>query len=38
MVEVEVAALAADQSIQLHRDPQAPTRARRAVTRLLSAP
>ncbi|MGW3662459.1 TetR/AcrR family transcriptional regulator [Streptomyces sp. NPDC005141] len=30
--------LAADQSIQLHRDPQAPTRARRAIARLLIAP
>ncbi|WP_406369386.1 TetR/AcrR family transcriptional regulator [Streptomyces sp. NBC_00647] len=30
--------LAADQSIQLHRDPQAPTRTRRAIARLLIAP
>ncbi|MFD9465901.1 TetR/AcrR family transcriptional regulator [Streptomyces sp. NPDC060027] len=30
--------LAADQSIQLHRDPLAPTRARRAIARLLIAP
>ncbi|MGW7610162.1 TetR/AcrR family transcriptional regulator [Streptomyces sp. NPDC054766] len=30
--------LAAGQSIKLHRDPQAPTRARRAIARLLIAP
>ncbi|NMI56139.1 MULTISPECIES: TetR/AcrR family transcriptional regulator [unclassified Streptomyces] len=36
--ELNGVALAANQSIQLHRDPQAPTRARRAVARLLSAP
>ncbi|WP_028799475.1 TetR/AcrR family transcriptional regulator [Streptomyces sp. 142MFCol3.1] len=36
--ELNGVALAANQSIQLHRDPQAPTRARRAVARLLIAP
>ncbi|MGW1760012.1 TetR/AcrR family transcriptional regulator [Streptomyces mirabilis] len=36
--ELNGVALAANQSIQLHRDPQAPTRARRAVARLLGAP
>ncbi|WP_330302337.1 MULTISPECIES: TetR/AcrR family transcriptional regulator [unclassified Streptomyces] len=36
--ELNGVALAADQSIQLHRDPQAPTRARRAIARLLIAP
>ncbi|WP_345658404.1 TetR/AcrR family transcriptional regulator [Streptomyces siamensis] len=36
--ELNGVALAANQSIQLHRDPLAPTRARRAVARLLIAP
>jgi hypothetical protein len=36
--ELNGVALAASQSIQLHRDPQAPTRARRAIARLLIAP
>jgi len=36
--ELNGVALAADQAIQLHHDPQAPTRARRAVARLLIAP
>jgi hypothetical protein len=36
--ELNGVALAANQSIQLHRDPQAPTRARRAIARLLIAP
>ncbi|MEU8979282.1 TetR/AcrR family transcriptional regulator [Streptomyces sp. NPDC058467] len=36
--ELNGVALAANQSIQLHRDPQAPTRARRAIARLLVAP
>lgn len=36
--ELNGVALAADQAIQLHRDPQAPTRARRAIARLLIAP
>ncbi|MFC7259922.1 TetR/AcrR family transcriptional regulator [Streptomyces lutosisoli] len=36
--ELNGVALAADQSIQLHHDPQAPTRARRAIARLLIAP
>ncbi|MFJ1606270.1 TetR/AcrR family transcriptional regulator [Streptomyces sp. NPDC088253] len=36
--ELNGVALAAHQSIQLHRDPQAATRARRAVARLLIAP
>ncbi|MEW1564551.1 TetR/AcrR family transcriptional regulator [Streptomyces sp. NPDC093509] len=35
--ELGGAILAADQAIQLHRDPQAPTRARRAIARLLIA-
>ncbi|WP_369244041.1 TetR/AcrR family transcriptional regulator [Streptomyces sp. R41] len=36
--ELNGVALAANQSIQLHRDPLAPTRARRAIARLLIAP
>ncbi|MFE2564910.1 TetR/AcrR family transcriptional regulator [Streptomyces mirabilis] len=36
--ELNGVALSANQSIQLHRDPQTPTRARRAVARLLVAP
>jgi AcrR family transcriptional regulator len=36
--ELNGVALAANQSIQLHRDPQAPTRARRAIARLLLGP
>ncbi|MFI6493857.1 TetR/AcrR family transcriptional regulator [Streptomyces sp. NPDC050564] len=36
--ELNGIALAANQSIQLHRDPLAPTRARRAIARLLIAP
>ncbi|WP_405885052.1 TetR/AcrR family transcriptional regulator [Streptomyces sp. NBC_01136] len=36
--ELNGVALAAHQSIQLHRDPLAPTRARRAIARLLIAP
>ncbi|WP_406165232.1 TetR/AcrR family transcriptional regulator [Streptomyces sp. NBC_00996] len=36
--ELNGTALAANQSIQLHRDPLAPTRARRAIARLLIAP
>ncbi|WP_406327407.1 TetR/AcrR family transcriptional regulator [Streptomyces sp. NBC_00203] len=36
--ELNGVALAADQSIQLHHDPRAPTRARRAIARLLIAP
>jgi AcrR family transcriptional regulator len=36
--ELNGVALAANQSIQLHRDQQAPTRARRAIARLLIAP
>jgi AcrR family transcriptional regulator len=36
--ELNGVALAANQSIQLHRDPHAPTRARRAIARLLIAP
>ncbi|AVH60499.1 MULTISPECIES: TetR/AcrR family transcriptional regulator [Streptomyces] len=36
--ELNGVALAASQSIQLHRDPLAPTRARRAIARLLIAP
>lgn len=36
--ELNGVALAANQAIQLHRDPQAPLRARRAIARLLIAP
>ncbi|GAA3507539.1 hypothetical protein FHR32_001107 [Streptosporangium album] len=34
--ELNGVALAAGQAIQLHHDPEAPTRAHRAITRLLS--